>query len=104
MAKFTQNKLKEDLREILRKLVNNVIEVKSRKDQPAFNQGLDIICDYDEAIEKILERTPKMYEACHHAEIVLSNLSVSQLGELTQQQELCLKELNKVLAEVEKET
>jgi hypothetical protein len=64
MAEFTKE-MKGDLRIILYTLVKNLTELRERKDQPEFNKGLDAICDYDEAIEKILDRTgaPRLYEA-----------------------------------------
>jgi hypothetical protein len=57
--------LESDIQEILRQLVKNLSEIKSRPNTPDFNKGLDAVCDYDEAVEKILQRTaaPDMYGA-----------------------------------------
>ena len=56
--------LEDDIRIILKELVRRVDEVKSRKDQPDFSKGLDIFCDYEEAVTKILDRTAalELYE------------------------------------------
>ena len=57
------DQLKLDLRTILREFYGQMLETQ-KTEQPEFNKGLDTLCNYDEAIEKILKRTsaPDLYE------------------------------------------
>lgn len=68
-GEWAKTKLEKDLRDILLELVKNIAEVRERKDQPEFNKGLDIFCEYEEAIQKILDKTasPSLYKACKDA-------------------------------------
>ncbi len=61
----TKGELKIDLRDILREFYGQMKELQKFKYQSEFNKGLDVICTYDEAIKKVLERTaaPALYEA-----------------------------------------
>lgn len=54
-----------------------------------------------EANAHLISAAPDMYEALKHTEIVLYNLKVSNLGELTQQQSLLELETKKALAKAE---
>lgn len=49
----------------------------------------------------LISAAPDMYEALRHASIVLYNLKVSNLGELTQQQELLRLEIDRILNKTE---
>ena len=56
--------LEQDLRKILREFYDRMKDIH-HPSQPVFNKGLGGICTYDEAIEKIIQRTAfkAMYEA-----------------------------------------
>lgn len=59
--------------------------------------------NYDEmkANAQLIAAAPRMHKALKHAQTVLYNLKVANLGELTQQQHLLVIEVVEVLAEVE---
>lgn len=77
------DKMKTELRPILTELVSRINEIKQRKDQPTLNKGLDAICDYDEAIEKILNKTaaPDMYNVLHLITTLGLNETRKQMAE-----------------------
>lgn len=63
-GEWGKTQLEKDLRNILREFYGQMKELQ-KSNQPEFNRGLDGICTYDEAIEKILKRTATLdlYEA-----------------------------------------